>query len=48
MWQSTMKAYADQLASKGDYIAAATYYVAVNKVHDAIDMFKMQNMFKWV
>eukprot|EP00795_Rhopilema_esculentum_P000326 gene326-9985_t len=46
VWQSTMKAYADQLASKGDYFAAASYYVAVNKVKEAIEMFKAQNMFK--
>ena len=43
-----MKAYADQLALKGDYFAAASYYVAVNQVREAIEMFKAQNMFKYV
>ena len=41
-----MQAYGDQLASKGDYITAATYYVGINQVSKAIEMFKAQNMFK--
>lgn len=41
-----MKAFADQLASKCDYVTAASYYVAINRIDDAIEMFKAQNMFK--
>ena len=41
-----MQAYGNQLAAKGDYVTAATYFVAINKVKDAIEMFKAQNMFK--
>eukprot|EP00794_Sanderia_malayensis_P007551 gene7551-8388_t len=45
-WQSTMYSYADRLESNGDYYSAATYFLAVNAVGEAIDMFKKHGMFK--
>ena len=47
VWQATMGAYADQLSANGEFHAAATYYVAVNRTQEAIEMFKKQSMYKW-
>ncbi len=46
LWQSAMEAYADQLATNHDFHAAATYYMAINKVQETIEMFTKQNMYR--
>lgn len=40
--------YAEQLVKEGLFHKASTYYLAANKVYEAINMLKEKKLFKWV
>ncbi|CAH1777523.1 unnamed protein product [Owenia fusiformis] len=45
-WLEMLGAYGRQLSQEGNYHRAATYYIAANRIYDALEMLKQNNLFR--
>lgn len=45
-WSQLCAQYASQLEAEGLYQKAASYYLAVHQVYEAIDMLRRNNLYK--